>query len=298
MYHHPVLLKEVLDYLVWNQDGIYFDVTLGDGGYTLGLMERLSEKGFVYGVDRDWHMIARAEERLKNYFQWSTIYANFKDIRSILREKKLSLCDGIVADLGVASFHFDSFERGFSIQGDEVPLDMRLDPQRNGVQAFQIVNRYSEEELSDIFFKYGQEPLAKKIANRIVYHRQREKISTNRQLADLVRSVYFRYRRFRSRRHPATRVFQALRIEVNQEMQALDSFLKNSVKCLKDRGVLVVVSYHSLEDRLVKHVMRSLCQKTKSRLLTKKAIQPSVQEIRDNPRARSAKMRVLEYHAV
>lgn len=276
MSHIPVLYQEALHSLAIRPGGVYVDATLGGAGHTRGILER---GGLVVAFDQDPQAIARAQALgLPNL---TLIQANFRELVAELSKRNISQIDGLLADLGVSSFHFDDASRGFSYQ-HEGPLDMRMGPGQ--LTADEVVNSYPEETLAEILFRYGEEPRARRIARFIVEHRP---IHSTTQLAYVIR----RATGFRQAGHPARKSFQALRIYVNDELGALEQLLRGAETVLKPGGRLVIISFHSLEDRLVKHFLR---ESSVLQPLTKKPILPTESEQRENPRARSAKMRVAE----
>lgn len=276
--HTPVLLNEVLEYLQIKPDGIYVDCTLGEGGHAEGILQK---GGKVIGIEQDAQILESAKTRLDKYKNKIIfVHNNFKNIGEILD----SPVDGILYDLGVSLFHFESKERGFSFRYD-ARLDMRLDS-RNKVTAKELINSLSKNELAEIILKYGEEHKATKIAEAIVKNRP---ISTTFELSNIIESIIPGHKRI----HPATKVFQALRIAVNQELDVLDKSLDDAILWLKNEARLLVISYHSLEDRLVKHKFRNLAKEELVKIITKKPIRPSFQEVKSNPRARSAKLRII-----
>ncbi|MEW6380416.1 MAG: 16S rRNA (cytosine(1402)-N(4))-methyltransferase RsmH [bacterium] len=311
--HQPVLLKEVLDFLQCADGMVYVDGTTGEGGHAEQILERSSPTGRLIGIDLDEHILRKAAERLERFgSRVRLIRNNFKNIRDILNGLGVSRVDGILLDLGFSSFHLESRDRGFSFQQD-APLDMRLD-QSNPLTAAAIVNRSGEAELADIIRQYGEERWSRRIARAIVLYRQKAPISTTGQLAEIVRSAI--PARFRSGKiDAATRTFQALRIAVNQELERLDQAIRDAVDFLRPGARICVISFHSLEDRIVKRSFRSLARSQEPpsldrigglplspvspvgpvlRVLTQKPIVPTEEEIRANIRARSAKLRVAE----
>ncbi len=276
MNHTTVLYREALDWLAVRPGGVYVDATLGGAGHTRGILEL---GGRVVAFDQDPQAIARAQALgLPNL---TLVQANFSELLPQLHRLGITQVDGILADLGVSSFHFDDAQRGFSYQ-HEGPLDMRMGT--GDRTAAEVVNTFDEEEIADILYKYGEEPRSRRIARFIVENRP---ITTTTQLAEVIR----RATGFRAAGHPARKSFQALRIYVNNELEVLEQLLRGAEQALGPGGRLVVISFHSLEDRLVKHFLRD------SRYLeslTKKPIVPSAAEQRENPRARSAKMRVAQ----
>jgi 16S rRNA (cytosine1402-N4)-methyltransferase len=281
--HEPVLLEEALTMLRPERGGTYVDCTLGLGGHTRALLERGA--AHVIGLDRDAEALALAGERLGPLAdRVDRVHADYRTLDDVLTARGLETVDGILADLGVSSLQFDAEGRGFSFRRDE-PLDMRMD-RSTGPTAADLVNRTAEAELADIIFRYGEERYSRRIARAIVAERP---VTTTGALTSIVR------RAMRVRGHqridPATRTFQALRIWVNEELDGLDQFLRTAARRLAPESRLVVITFHSLEDRIVKHTMRAI---EGVRVLTKKPIVPGDEEVRRNPRARSAKLRAVE----
>lgn len=295
-YHVPVLLEESVNLMNIRPDGTYCDLTFGGGGHSRHILSKLGEGGRLFSFDQDRDTLANApdDERF-NYVE-----SNFRFLRSALRLRGVEQVDGILADLGVSSHHFDATERGFSFRG-EAPLDMRMN-QRGGRTAADIVNNYDADSLGRILKEYGELDTTWKIASCIVRAREQAEIKTTAQLVEAVRPCTPK----RDESKFLTKLFQALRIEVNGEMEALKMALEQSLKVLRPGGRLVVISYHSLEDRLVKNFMRSgnFAGKveqdfygrvqTPFEVVTRKAVVPSAEEVERNPRSRSAKMRAAE----
>ncbi len=299
--HKPVLFDEVIESLNIKSDGIYVDGTAGGAGHSKGIAERLKE-GRLISLDRDPDAVAVATERLKSY-PAQVIKSNFKDMDIVLNELNIEAVDGILLDLGVSSFQLDNAERGFSYHKD-APLDMRMS--KDGISAADIVNNYTEKDLSDIFFKYGEEKFSFRIAKKIVEERQKAPIETTLRLAEIIASAVPAAARRDG--HPARKCFQAIRIAVNGEFESLNTALEKAFDCLKPNGVLAIITFHSLEDRIVKQKFRELstgctcppdfpvcvCGKTpKGRLYTRKPIGPGKEELEINPRSRSALLRVI-----
>lgn len=294
-YHNPVLLQTSIDYLVQDPDGIYVDVTYGGGGHSRAILERL-RNGRLIAFDQD----SDAQENLIDDERFTFVASNFKNLNRFLKYHHAYPVDGILADLGVSSHQFDTPERGFSYREDGA-LDMRMNANA-GDSAQDIVNQYDEKALSDIFYRYGELPEGRALARRILKSREEQPIQTTQQLVDVLKPVLPRGKENKT----LSKIFQAIRIEVNQEMSVLEAFLTQSIDALKEGGRLVVISYHSLEDRMVKNYMRSgnlggEIEKdffgnplTPFKLITRKALQPEADEIDQNPRARSAKLRVAE----
>ena len=295
-YHTPVLLEQAVESLNINPDGTYVDLTFGGGGHSRRILESLSDRGRLYSFDQDSDTKANAPDDSRfNYVE-----SNFRFLRSVLRLRGVTEVDGILADLGVSSHHFDALPRGFSFRG-EAPLDMRMN-QRGGETAADVVNNRTEEQLATILSQYGELDTTWKIAACIARARAIKPITTTAELVAAVAPCTPK----RDESKFLTKLFQALRIEVNGEMEALKMALEQSLKVLKPGGRLVVISYHSLEDRIVKNFIRSgntdgKIEKdffgrstTPLEVVTRKAIVPSAEEVESNPRSRSAKMRVAE----
>ena len=304
--HDPVLYHEVLEFLRVRPGGVYVDCTTGLGGHSEGILKGLQGSGRLVALDRDSGSIERARTRLGEQFEnFSVHHENFKNLSSVLAALEIRSIDGCLLDLGMSSFQLDSGERGFSFQL-EGPLDMRMDRDQE-LTASQLVNELSEERLAEILWSYGEEKSARKLAAAIVVFRRRAKLCTTTELADLVERVKGRPRG--SRLHPATQVFQALRIAVNQELTGLEQILTEVVQFLKPDGFLVVIAFHSLEDRIVKQTFqreagKCICRRRpdlcdcprleRVLILTKKPVTPSSLEGQRNPRARSAKLRAVQ----
>lgn len=296
-YHVPVLLKESVDGLQINPEGIYVDVTFGGGGHSREILSRLGSKGHLYSFDQD----ADAEQNIPADEQKFTfVRSNFRYLRNWMRYYGVEGIDGLLADLGVSSHHFDDESRGFSFRFD-APLDMRMN-ERDGLTAADVCNRYSEEELARLFWLYGELKNGRRLANAIAKSRADHPIATVNDLITLVRPLIGANRE----KKDMAKVFQALRIEVNHEMEALHEMLDAAISCLKPSGRLVVLTYHSLEDRMVKNYMRSGNAEGKVeedffgnrlsplRPVNNKVIIPDADEQERNPRSRSAKLRIAE----
>ncbi|HTR81537.1 MAG TPA: 16S rRNA (cytosine(1402)-N(4))-methyltransferase RsmH [Bacteroidota bacterium] len=303
-YHIPVLRDEVIDFLITKPEGVYVDGTLGGAGHAERIAEKIYPAGTLIGIDADADAQAEARERLRR-FSANTVFVhdNNANIRSILQTRNIPTIQGLLLDLGVSSFQLDEGSKGFSYRTNDV-LDMRMD-RRQGMTAATVVNSYSDEQLADIFWKYGEERNSRRIARAIVERRSAKKIETSADLASVVEEKI--HAQFLTK--SLARIFQALRIEVNSELESLSRALHDSLTFLASGGRIVVISYHSLEDRIVKNffqensatVVRSghkLVPDTPAipmlKILTKKPIAPSTGEQRSNPRSRSAKMRVAE----
>ncbi|MFQ5926876.1 MAG: 16S rRNA (cytosine(1402)-N(4))-methyltransferase RsmH [Terriglobia bacterium] len=285
-WHTPVLVEEVLDWLAVRPDGLYLDATLGTGGHAEALLARLTT-GRLIGVDRDPMALEIAQERLQPYAAKLTLVEDtFARLAEIQQRLSLGPCDGLVADLGVSALQLDTPERGFSFQRAG-PLDMRMSP-NNTLTAAELVNHFPEGELAEIIRRYGEERPARKIARAIVRARP---VRDTLHLAQVVAGTQHKGRQ---KLHPATRTFLALRIAVNRELEELEQFLRRVPATIKSGGRVVVLTYHSLEDRLVKQAFRAGAAAGTLRLLTRKPLGPSAEEIRANPRARSAKLRAAE----
>ncbi|MBO5744005.1 MAG: 16S rRNA (cytosine(1402)-N(4))-methyltransferase RsmH [Clostridia bacterium] len=304
--HVSVLLKETIDSLNIKPDGIYADGTLGGGGHSFEIASKLSQKGRLIGIDRDTEALEAAAKRLSQFENVSYVHDNFSNIKEILQNEGVDAIDGAVIDLGVSSYQLDFTERGFSYMED-APLDMRMDRTAK-FSAYDVVNTYSEEELVRIFFEYGEERFSKKIASIICEQRNKRNIETTLELVDIIkRAIPEKLRQKGS--HPAKRVFQAIRIEVNSELEPLKKSLNDFFDCLAPGGRLAVISFHSLEDRIVKKTFQSflgactcpkdfpICvcgKKARGKLITTKPVLPSEEEIAYNKRSKSAKLRVCE----
>ena len=293
MYHNPVLLKQSVDALVTNPDGIYVDCTFGGGGHSREILSRLSDKGRLFSFDQDLDALKNAIDDPR----FTLVNQNFRFLENSMLAYGVSHVDGILADLGVSSHQFDEAERGFSTRSN-APLDMRMNVMQ-GLDAKKIINDYEEEDLANIFYQYGELRESRKLAREIVHHRKTKKINTTEDLKNLFSYIpAFKQNKF------FAQVFQAIRIEVNQELEVLKEMLVQSYKILKVEGRLVVISYHSLEDRLVKRFLKNgMFEGEPQRdiygnyakafeLLQTKAIIPDDKEIEENSRARSAKLRI------
>ena len=295
-YHISVLLKESVDGLDIQPGGIYVDVTFGGGGHSQEILKRLGSNGHLYGFDQD----ADAELNIVNDDRFTFVRSNFRYLKNWMRYYGVEQIDGLLADLGVSSHHFDDETRGFSFRFD-APLDMRMN-KRAGMTAADVLNTYSEEQLADVFYLYGELKNARKLASTLAKARQESPITTTGQLLELTEKLFVRERE----KKEVTKLFQALRIEVNHEMDALREMLKGACQLLRPGGRLSVITYHSLEDRIVKNVMRAgnaegkveqdFFGKTKSplHLINNRVIVPSAEELERNSRSRSAKLRIAE----
>jgi len=306
--HKSVLFYETIDSLNVKPDGIYVDGTLGGGGHALEVCRRLGEYGRLIGIDQDADAIAAASERLRDYEDRVTIVrSNYEEIQSVLKDLGIEKADGIYLDLGVSSYQLDTPERGFTYREDDAPLDMRMD-QRNTQTAADIVNTYSEFDLYRIIRDYGEDKFAKNIAKHIVRARERKRIETTGELTEIIKeAVPAKVRAVGG--HPSKKTFQAIRIELNQELEVLNNSIDTMIDLLKPGGRLAVITFHSLEDRIVKIRFRNnenpctcppdfpvcVCGKvSKGRVITRKPVVPSEEEIEGNKRSKSSKLRVFE----
>lgn len=304
--HIPVLLKEAIDGLNIKPDGIYVDCTMGGAGHACEILKKLNNKGHLYCFDQDSYAILRGQEKLskvsKNY---TIIPDNFVNIKEQLEDLEVTKVDGILYDLGVSSFQFDIGERGFSYNYD-APLDMRMN-QSQELKAYDVINNYSVNELKRIFTVYGEERFASSIAKRIELYRRNKPINTTFELVDIIKSSIPAYAR-RTGGHPAKKVFQAIRIEVNNELNVFEKSLKKALEILNKNGRIVVISFQSLEDRICKSLFKDKVEvklpkglairdadiKREYRLVNNKVIVASEEELQKNNRAHSAKMRIIE----
>jgi len=281
------MLREVLEWLCIRSEGNYLDATTGTGGHLVEIARRLTT-GRVYGIDRDPQALAIARERVSDWKDKVTLVkASFSEIGEVARQQQMPPLDGVLADLGVSTLELDTPERGFSFRY-AAPLDMRMDPEQ-ALTAEEIVNHWPERELADLLYHKAEERDSRRIARAIVRARP---IRDTAHLATVVAGA--RKARGRQRLHPATKTFLALRIAVNREEEELEQFLSRAPATISPGGRWVILSYHSLEDRRVKHAFQRLEREGQFQILTKKIIEPTLDEIRDNPRARSAKMRVAQ----
>jgi len=288
MKHQPVLLNEAIAYLQVKKGGQYLDATAGLGGHARAILEALSKTGHLIVLEKDEKSFKLAQENLVRFgLQVIFLKSDYRNLADALRERNIGRFDGILFDLGLSSYQLGDASRGFSFLAD-APLDMRFD-QGQSLTAGEVVNRFSERELVRIFQEYGEERRARVIARKIVQKRRKGSILTTKELSRLAMEGTRR-----GRIHPATRVFQALRIFVNDELGALQEALPQALGSLKKGGRLVVISYHSLEDRIVKHFFRREQENSHLKVITKKPIVPQLEEIKSNPRSRSAKLRAAE----
>lgn len=291
--HIPVLQEEVFNLLDIKREGVYIDCTIGLGGHALEILKR-NPKATLIGFDIDEKSLIEAKKRLQPYENRVELYhSDFRYLPDLKMD--FSNIRGILLDLGVSSFQLDSPERGFSFN-QEGPLDMRMDL-RNKMTASRIINKYSEHKLADLFREYGELRQSKRLAREIASRRKAEKIETTTQLLRIVEEIC-RWRPQKGKTHPAAKAFQALRIEVNQELRSLSGFLERISQKIPKNGRILVISFHSLEDRIIKHTFRQLAVPENShpflKILTKKPVIPSKEEVASNFRARSAKLRAVE----
>lgn len=302
--HVSVLLDECLEGLDIKENGTYVDCTLGGAGHTKEILKRL-KGGKLIGIDQDTDALNNAKEALKEYDNVTLVHSNFEEIRKIIQEHAPEGVDGILMDLGVSSYQLDEGERGFSYMKD-APLDMRMN-REDDLTAYEVINNYEEEDIYRIIRDYGEENWAKRIAEFIVKARGEKPIETTLELVEIIKKAIPSKAR-REGPHPAKRTFQAIRIEVNRELTIIRNTILDAVDGLKPEGRLAIITFHSLEDRIVKNTYKELmypctcpsnmpciCGKTATvKILTKKPILPGELEIEENPRSRSAKLRVLE----
>lgn len=301
--HIPVLLEEVLEGLDIKPDGIYIDGTVGGAGHSREIAKRLSEKGLLIGLDRDPDAVAVARERLAEY-PAKVFHCNYDEMKEVLNSLGIDAANGILMDLGVSSHQLDTGERGFSYHVD-APLDMRMS--QTGLSAEELVNTWPESAIAKILFEYGEEKFARSIAAKIVKAREAEPIKTTMQLAELVKSSV--PQKVRREKNPCKKTFQAIRIAVNGEFEHLEKGLESAFGCLKPGGRLAVITFHSLEDRIVKKQFAKWCQgcicppdfpqcvcgrEPEGRLVNRKPLMASDSELAENNRSRSAKLRVIE----
>lgn len=304
--HKPILLNECIEGLNIKPDGTYVDCTLGGAGHSNEILKRLNSMGMLIGIDQDKDAIKASEERLKDFTNKKIINNNFAEIKSIFKELRLNGAVGFLLDLGVSSYQLDKAERGFSYMHD-APLDMRMNTKQD-FNAYDVVNSYSKYELQRVIKDYGEEKWASRIADFIVEERKIRPIETTFQLVDIIKKAIPASAR-RGGPHPAKRTFQAIRIEVNQEIPILGDAVDDIIDLLNPEGRICVITFHSLEDRIIKNIFKKrenpctcppefpvcVCGKTPEiQIITKKPITPKEKEIQENPRSRSAKLRIAE----
>lgn len=289
--HEPVLLKEVLAILEPQFGQVVVDATLGSGGHAQEILQHLGPKGRLIGIDQDPEALQRARENLKLFPTVEFIQENFRKLKEILSSLNLSKVDAVLLDVGVSTEQLEEGRRGFSFL-KEGPLDMRMDPRRP-YTAGDILNGLSQGELEKLFLIYGEERWARRIAARVVQERNRKPIETTTEFVRIIRETVPYASRF-GPRHPAMRVFQALRIHVNEELEALREVLPEALEVLRPGGRMAVISFHSLEDRIVKQTFRTWGESGAVRILTRKPLRPTPEEVQRNPRSRSARLRGIE----
>ena len=301
--HEPVLLQECINALNIKPNGIYVDGTIGGAGHSIEIVKKLSEKGKLIGIDKDQEALNSASKRLQNYKNVSLVHGNHDNIKEILQELSISKVDGILLDLGVSSYQLDEKQRGFSYLGNNY-LDMRMDAS-NGITAKDVVNTYSEEDLANIIWQYGEEKFSKQIAKNICTARRKKQIETTGELVEIIENSIPKAKQKDG--HPAKRTFQAIRIEIKPLYQTI----VDSINCLNHEGRLAVITFHSLEDRAVKNAMLDMqgkctCPadlpycvcgaKSLGKIINKKPIIATEEEMEKNSRSKSAKLRIFERH--
>ena len=305
--HRSVLLDECMQGLAIKPDGVYLDGTAGGGGHSSEIARHLSDDGLLIAIDQDETAVAVVTERLSSFgLRARVVRNNFCELRAVCKEQGIDEIDGLLLDLGVSSYQLDTPERGFSYQAD-APLDMRMD-ERKSLSAYEVVNTYSQEKLKKILFDYGEERYAPAIAAAIVKQREKHPIETTAELSDLIKYAIPPAAR-EGGHHPAKRSFQAIRIEVNAELDVIEPAIRDAVSLLRRGGRIAIITFHSLEDRIVKQTFADLAsgctcprdfpicvcgKKPLVKVVTKKPILPSKEELEENPRSRSAKLRVAE----
>ena len=303
--HKPVLLQECIEGLQIKPDGIYVDGTMGGAGHSIEIVKRLSSEGKLIGIDRDEEALKASKERLSEYKNVTYIHDNHDNIKEILRKIGMNQVDGILLDLGVSSYQLDERNRGFSYLGEN-ELDMRMDKSQE-LTAKKVVNYYSEKELANIIYEYGEERFSRQIAKNICNYRKEKTINTTKELVDIIEKSIPKSKQHDG--HPAKRTFQAIRIEVNNEIKPLYNTVKDCIDCLKPQGRLCIITFHSLEDRAVKNAYieakgKCTCPpdlpycvcgaKTLGKMITKKPIIATKEEQEENSRSKSAKLRIFE----
>ena len=303
--HKPVLLQECIEGLNIKKDGIYVDGTLGGAGHSSEILKKLSSKGQLIGIDRDEEALSAAKQRLKDFKNVTYLHGNHDDIKELLQNIGINKVDGILLDLGVSSYQLDERARGFSYMGDSL-LDMRMDKTQE-LTAEIVINEYSEEQLTKIIDEYGEEKFSKKIAANIVKERNKKPIKTTMELVEIIRKSIPMSKQKDG--HPAKRTFQAIRIEVNNEIEPLKETVKQCIECLNENGRLCIITFHSLEDRAVKQAYIELegkctCPKdlpycvcgyhSEGKIINKKPIVATKEEQEENSRSKSAKLRIFE----
>lgn len=303
--HQPVMLQECIEGLKIKEKGIYVDGTLGGAGHSIEITKKLSEKGKLIGIDRDEEALKAAKEKLKDFSNVIYIHNNHDNIQEILESLKIEKVDGILLDLGVSSYQLDERNRGFSYLGEN-ELDMRMDKSQE-LNAKIIINTYSEEQLANIIYEYGEEKFSRQIARRICEQRKQKEITTTKELVEIIEKAI--PKAMQKDGHPAKRTFQAIRIEVNDEIKPLYQTVKKCIECLNPEGRLCIITFHSLEDRAVKNAYieasgKCTCPsdlpycvcgaKKLGKIITKKPIIATEKEMKENSRSKSAKLRIFE----
>lgn len=303
--HEPVMLEECIEGLKINSDGIYVDGTIGGAGHSREIVKKLSSKGILIGIDRDDDALKASKESLQQFQNVKYIHDNHDNIKEILEELQIDKVDGILLDLGVSSYQLDERNRGFSYLGEN-NLDMRMDKSQK-LTAEEVVNTYSEENLANIIYEYGEEKFSRQIARNICQEREKQKIVTTKQLVEIIEKSIPKSKQKDG--HPAKRTFQAIRIEVNNEIEPLFNTVKDCIACLKPGGRLCIITFHSLEDRAVKNAYvnakgKCTCPsdlpycmcgaKSLGKIINKKPIMATAEEIKRNSRSKSAKLRIFE----
>ena len=302
--HIPVLLNETIEGLNINPDGVYVDGTIGGAGHSKEIIKKLSKNGLLIGIDRDDEALNAARKNLCNYNNFKLVHGNHDDIKEILRNLDIEKVDGILLDLGVSSYQLDEKSRGFSYLPTDDILDMRMDKTQK-LSALEVINDYDEDRLEDIIYKYGEERFARQIASNICIERKKKKIETTKELVKIIdKSIPFSKDQVKQKR-----TFQAIRIEVNNEIKPLHDTIMNSIECLKENGRLCVITFHSLEDRAVKEAYIEaeghctcpkdlpycVCNyKSFGKIINKKPIEATKEELKFNSRSKSAKLRIFE----
>jgi len=291
-FHQPVMCSEILEFLKLSAGMTVVDATIGCGGHSIKVLERILPGGRLIGIDRDYESLEIAKKRLCEFSEVvNLVHGNFRDLDKIMALAGVDKAQAIIFDLGLSSVQLSDPVRGFSFQS-EGPLDMRMD--RNSfIQAYDLINNLNEEEISSLLWSFGQERFHNRIAHLLVSERQKAPISSTSQVVDIVLKAIPHHYRF-TRIHPATRTFQALRIAVNRELEALDEGIKKAIDLIKPQGRIAVISFHSLEDRIVKINFRSAYSQGRLKIITPKPLRPSQEELNQNPSCRSARLRVAE----
>ncbi|MEW6617150.1 MAG: 16S rRNA (cytosine(1402)-N(4))-methyltransferase RsmH [Patescibacteria group bacterium] len=292
--HIPVLLNEVIKVLDPKVGEFFIDGTLGGGGHTDLILEKIGRSGIFLGIDLDGNVLEKTKEKIKSNFEFQISnfkfeYGNYTEIPEILKREKLPKADGLLLDLGFSSFQIDDPKRGFSFLHD-APLDMRYDIRSKNISAEDVINGMNEKDLADIFWKYGEERWSRVIAKKIIDERKKKKIHTTIELAHIIEKAISR----KGRVHPATKVFQALRIYVNKELENIETITREIPNIIAKNGRVAIISFHSLEDRIVKNAFRDLVKSKKAVFINKKPIIPTRAEVLKNPRSRSAKLRAIQ----